>query len=172
MEVQHNSCPKCGCNRLDIFAVMDKTGDHVCVGCKKCRFKGPLARTKAEAWLSWDIAMSIIKQVEKDKTEKEGSIKKPTTRKTILDAAEKCVCQDRQDTYGRPEDSFGAIADLWTAYLGTGKEIDPVDVANMMILLKIGRAKENPKHQDNWVDIAGYAACAGEIAADVYGNDS
>lgn len=93
----------------------------------------------------------------------------PTTRKTILDAAENCVCQDRQDTHGRPEDSFGAIADLWTAYLGTGQEIDPVDVANMMILLKIGRAKANPKHQDNWVDIAGYAACAGEIAAEIYG---
>ena len=98
--------------------------------------------------------------------------KQPTTRKTILDAAEKCVCHDRQDTHGKPEDSFGAIADLWTAYLGTGQEIDPVDVANMMVLLKIGRAKENPKHADNWVDMAGYAACAGEIAADVYGNDS
>lgn len=172
MEVQHNSCPKCGCNRLDIFAVMDKTGDHVCVGCEKCRFKGPLVRTKAEAWLSWDIATSIIKQTEKDKTEKEDSTKKPTTRKTILDAAEKCVCQDRQDTHGRPEDSFGAIADLWTAYLGTGQEIDHVDVANMMVLLKIARAKENPKHTDNWIDMAGYAACAGEIAADEYGNDS
>lgn len=169
MEVQHNSCPKCGCNRLDIFAVMDKTGDHVCVGCKKCRFKGPLVRTKAEAWLSWDIAMSIIKQMEKGKTEKEDSTKKPTTRKTILDAAEKCVCRDRQDTYGRPEDSFNAIADLWTAYLDAGREITPVDVANMMILLKVGRAKENPKHQDNWVDMAGYAACAGEIAAEIYG---
>lgn len=98
--------------------------------------------------------------------------KQPTTRKTILEAAEKCVCQDRQDTYGRPEDSFNAIADLWTAYLDAGREITPVDVANMMILLKVGRAKENPKHQDNWVDMAGYAACAGEIAADVYGNDS
>ena len=169
MEVQHNSCPKCGCNRLDIFAVMDKTGDHVCVGCKKCRFKGPLVRTKAEAWLSWDIAMSIMKQMEKDKTEKEDSTKKPTTRKTILDAAEKCVCHDRQDTHGRPEDSFGAIADLWTAYLDIGRDITPVDVAQMMILLKVGRAKENPKHQDNWVDMAGYAACAGEIAAEIYG---
>lgn len=96
--------------------------------------------------------------------------KQPTTRKTILDAAEKCVCHDRQDTHGRPEDSFGDIADLWTAYKGV--EFDPVDVAQMMILLKIARAKGNPKHADNWIDIAGYAACAGEIAADVYGNDS
>lgn len=39
MEVQHNSCPKCGCNRLDIFAVMDKTGDHVCVVCKNANSK-------------------------------------------------------------------------------------------------------------------------------------
>lgn len=96
--------------------------------------------------------------------------KQPATRKTILDAAEKCVCHDRQDTHGRPEDSFGDIADLWTAYKGV--EFDPFDVAQMMILLKIARAKGNPKHQDNWVDMAGYAACAGEITADVYGNDS
>lgn len=34
---------------------------------------------------------------------------------------------------------------------------------------KVGRAKENPKHQDNWVDMAGYAVCAGEIAAEIYG---
>lgn len=96
--------------------------------------------------------------------------KQPTTRKTILEAAEKCVCHDRQDTHGKPEGSFGAIAELWTAYKGV--EFDPVDVAQMMILLKIARAKGNPKHADNWIDMAGYAACAGEIAADVYGNDS
>nr|DAK94186.1 MAG TPA: hypothetical protein [Caudoviricetes sp.] len=56
---------------------------------------------------------------------------------------------------------------LWTAY--TGNDISPVDVAQMMILLKVARAKGNPKHQDNWVDMAGYAACAGEIAAEIYG---
>lgn len=91
-------------------------------------------------------------------------------RKTILETAEACVCRDRQDQYGKPEDSFSEIAMLWTAY--TGNDISPVDVAQMMILLKVARAKGNPKHQDNWIDIAGYAACAGEIAAEVYGNDS
>ena len=135
MEVQHNSCPKCGCNRLDIFAVMDKTGDYVCVGCKKCRFKGPLVRTKAEAWLSWDIAMSIIKQMEKDKTEKEDSTKKPTTRKNILDAAATCVCKERNNQYGEPEDCFQDIANLWAAYKGV--DFDPFDVAMMMSLLKV-----------------------------------
>ena len=100
-----------------------------------------------------------------------GSKRKETTmeinRKTILETAEACVCRDRQDQYGKPEDSFSEIAMLWTAY--TGNDISPVDVAQMMILLKVARAKGNPKHQDNWIDIAGYAACAGEIAAEIYG---
>lgn len=140
MEIKHNPCPKCG-------------------------FVGPFSQIPMDAWALWDAATA-----ERAETPAEPrKTQQPTTRKTILDAAEKCVCHDRQDTHGRPEDSFGAIADLWTAYLGTGQEIDPVDVANMMILLKIGRAKGNPKHQDNWVDMAGYAACAGEIAAEIYG---
>ena len=53
--------------------------------------------------------------------------------------------------------------------LDIGREITPVDVAQMMILLKVARAKGNQKHQDNWIDVAGYAACAGEIAAEIYG---
>jgi len=36
----------------------------------------------------------------------------------------------------------------------------------MMILLKLARMKGNPSYADNWVDIAGYAACGGEIAGD------
>lgn len=164
MEFEIKPCPKCGGTKLQVVGasrVVDFE-THYYVRCKKCGHEGPYSlRSDSEAKAAWNGAYDAIRQQET-----------PTTRKTILDAAEKCVCRDRQDTHGRPEDSFGAIADLWTAYLGTGQEIDPVDVANMMILLKIGRAKENPKHQDNWVDMAGYAACAGEIAADVYGNDS
>ena len=33
----------------------------------------------------------------------------------------------------------------------------------MMILLKVGRIAGGSLSQDNWVDIAGYAACGGEI---------
>lgn len=163
MEFEIKPCPMCGGTKLQVIGaarVVDFE-THYYVRCKKCGHEGPYSlRGDLEAKAAWNGAYDAMHQQET-----------PTTRKTILDAAEKCVCRDRQDTHGRPEDSFGAIADLWTAYLGTGQEIDPVDVANMMILLKIGRAKENPKHQDNWVDMAGYAACAGEIAADVYGKD-
>jgi len=36
-------------------------------------------------------------------------------------------------------------------------------VGIMMALLKIARLKGNPYHQDNYVDGAGYLACAGEL---------
>lgn len=82
------------------------------------------------------------------------------TRKECLNAAIDAVCKDRENTYGSPEDNFKLIAELWSTY--TGAKISPQDVSVMMILLKTARAK-NSNHDDNFVDIAGYAACAAEI---------
>ena len=42
--------------------------------------------------------------------------------------------------------------------------ISPADVAAMMIMLKISRARQTPTHKDSWVDMAGYAACGYEVA--------
>ena len=92
----------------------------------------------------------------------------PWTRRRVLSEAERCVCGQREQDYGTPEDSFNIIADLWAVYLkGCGVSIDFLeshDVAIMMALLKIARISENPQHMDSWVDLAGYAACGGEIA--------
>ena len=84
------------------------------------------------------------------------------TRKECLDAAAKCVLKDRQNQYGKPEDSFGMIARMWGAYLGVC--VSAHDVAAMMALLKIARFRHNPFHEDNAVDLAGYAACMAETA--------
>jgi len=84
------------------------------------------------------------------------------TRKSILAEAEKCVCTDREQEYGSPEDSFSLIAALWNAYLGD-RVTDAHDVAMMMALLKIARARTGKPKADNYIDLAGYAACAGEI---------
>lgn len=92
--------------------------------------------------------------------------------KSILEEAEKCVCQSRQEEYGPIEDNFGTIAGLWNTYLcsreksegGDGMTISPEDVAIMMCLLKIARISSGQTKEDNYVDIAGYAACAGELA--------
>ena len=84
------------------------------------------------------------------------------TREDILDKAKECVCGKRVTDYGKPEDNFMKIARLWNAYLDTPL-IDAKDVAIMMALLKIARIKGGNGSDDSFVDLAGYAACAGEI---------
>lgn len=82
-------------------------------------------------------------------------------RTGILEKADQIVNGARQEAYGTPEDNFTRIAALWSIYLDAC--ILPVDVAAMMILLKTARVASGQKVVDNWVDIAGYAACGGEI---------
>ena len=81
-------------------------------------------------------------------------------RGTILDKAKETINGARKDAYGNPEDSFSAIAKLWTAY--TGVTFTPHDVAMMMALLKVARIKAGGT-DDSFVDLAGYAACGAEI---------
>ena len=91
------------------------------------------------------------------------------TRKDILAAAERCVCGEREQDYGSPEDNFTVIADLWADYLrGCGVKLDflePHDVAAMLALLKSARIATGHGKADNWIDLAGYAACGGECEA-------
>ena len=85
-----------------------------------------------------------------------------TARAEILDAARQAVTVDRAATHGRAEDTFARIAAVWSARIGV--EITPAQVCILMADLKAARAWGNPEHADNWVDLAGYAACGGEIA--------
>nr|DAJ08064.1 MAG TPA: PROTEIN/RNA Complex, archaeal, ribosomal, 50S, protein.0A [Caudoviricetes sp.] len=92
-------------------------------------------------------------------------------RAEVLDNAKKCVCGQREQDYGTPEDNFSTIGYLWSAYLRAAhpklnialNEITPKDVAIMMSLLKVARIATGSS-EDSFVDLAGYAACAGEIA--------
>ena len=77
-------------------------------------------------------------------------------RNDVLDNAKKIINGERQGTYGNAEDSFSIIAQMWSAYLNT--EILSVDVANMMILMKVARNSSGVYKDDNWIDICGYAA--------------
>ena len=92
------------------------------------------------------------------------------TREEILEQAYKCVCGDRDQSYGSPENSLRTIADLWAPYLrekfvyrGAIVDIEPEDVAAMMVLFKMARVATGSYSADSWVDAAGYAACGGEI---------
>lgn len=82
-------------------------------------------------------------------------------RAEVLKKAERITTGEREQAYGSPEDNFTMIAGMWSAYLQT--PITPEDVATMMILLKTARVKSGHGSDDNWVDIAGYAACGAEI---------
>lgn len=82
-------------------------------------------------------------------------------RSEILDTAKQYVNVDRAGTHGDAESNFGLIACYWSAHLDVG--IGPEDVAIMMTLMKLARAKANPGHADNWIDGCGYLALGGEI---------
>lgn len=84
-------------------------------------------------------------------------------RAEILEAARQCVCGEREQEYGTPENNFALVGKLWEAY--TGHAFSAKDVAMMLALLKVARIKTGVK-ADSFVDLAGYAACAGEIAAE------
>ena len=91
-------------------------------------------------------------------------------RENILKDAIRCVCTDRNDQYGEPEDNFEVIAELWSVYLknvGVASVPDAIgafDVAVMMGLFKIGRLiTAEEQKADTFVDACGYLACAGQI---------
>lgn len=96
-----------------------------------------------------------------------------TTKREILEEAVE-VTGGRGKSYGRPEDNFGRIARLWNQHLvniGLLEEaprgLSVADVAMMMALMKIARLENDPGHHDSWVDLAGYAACGGELAGSI-----
>lgn len=100
-------------------------------------------------------------------------------KREILEEAISVVA-GRGKSYGRPEDNFNRIARLWSTHLVNryGQPVDGVihpypyglpdldaqDVAMMMSLMKIARLQNDTGHHDSWVDLAGYAACGGELA--------
>lgn len=87
-------------------------------------------------------------------------------RAECLEEAGTLVRFSRATDYGDANENFSRIAALWSS-IGiqrNGEQIAGSDVALMMILLKVARHAGNPK-DDNWVDIAGYAALGAELDA-------
>jgi len=85
------------------------------------------------------------------------------SRSQLLDAAKAIINGDRQECYGDAAKSFESIAAIWTWY--TGSYITPVDVCQMMALLKISREKLGAHKVDNFIDQAGYTALGAELSS-------
>lgn len=113
--------------------------------------------------MSQGFTMDIAKQIMGN-----GALgnEQTTPRARILNEAMTITHHDRNANYGNPEDNFKHIANLWNAYLKVSKRdigLTPADVAVMNMFIKVARLGNNPAHHDSAVDIAGYAACLGDI---------
>jgi|688.fasta_scaffold381753_3 hypothetical protein len=65
----------------------------------------------------------------------------------------KAVLKKRESDYGKAEESFKTVAELWSRIIGF--RICGADVAMCMAALKFCREQEKPK-KDNVVDMIGY----------------
>ena len=92
------------------------------------------------------------------------------TRNQILDAAKLCVSDEREKTYGSPENNFECAAQMISGYLGY--PVDAADVAIILALVKISRMTSGVNISDNYLDLAGYAAIAGELTTDDRSGDA
>lgn len=141
---------------------------HGKAGTKSCA--GYAAENPEEVARLLNATVIKDKPITAEAVEKYGEdVKRRLTRADILHAAEKCVCGQREQDYGTPEDNFETIAELWETYLrracvdeAGGVYIDANDVAMMMALLKIARIAAGGGKADSWIDLAGYAACGAE----------
>ena len=94
------------------------------------------------------------------------------TKEEILVKANQLISKTRNETHGDAFKNHAEIAEFWNIFLD-GKlrpmaNITAKDVAIMMILLKISRTNQGEKFNlDNFVDMAGYSAIAGEIGDSV-----
>ena len=86
----------------------------------------------------------------------------------IAATAAELVGGDRDRQHGQKRDNFVRIAAVWQSYLGIRRDpkapLDAVDVGHMMVLMKVARTQSGAVNPDDYIDAAGYAACAGEIA--------
>ena len=90
------------------------------------------------------------------------------TKEEILKKARDLITGDRNETHGDAFQNHAEIAEFWNIFLD--KKLQPMasitaeDVALMMVLMKISRNNQGKKNNlDNFIDMCGYAAIAGEI---------
>ena len=73
------------------------------------------------------------------------------------------VTEVRNQQHGSLYGAHARIARYWSVYLGT--ELDALDVAQLMSLLKLARAQEGDRlFEDHYTDQIGYGGCSAGIA--------
>lgn len=79
----------------------------------------------------------------------------------LLEHALSITTGERAQAYGHPSENLTRTAALIDAYLrGLDRTLTPVDVAAIMIAVKLARLQQSPYHYDSLLDIAGYVSAA------------
>ena len=81
----------------------------------------------------------------------------------ILHKAGNLITGDRKRKHGDYIKNHENIAKLWSGYLGV--DLSALDVLTMMALLKVARTKAGDYDSDNYIDLIGYSALAGQLAS-------
>jgi hypothetical protein len=86
-----------------------------------------------------------------------------TIRGRVLDEARQLTTGDRNVTYGPPDADFARTAGMLNSLFShkLSSPLLPQDVAKIVMCIKLSRSVWNEK-RDNYVDLAGYAACGWE----------
>ena len=86
----------------------------------------------------------------------------------VLQRATDLVGGDRARQHGDKKDNFARIAAVWNGVLQAagkaGAPLDAHDVCNLMEAMKIARRYSGSLNMDDYIDGAGYAGCAYEVA--------
>lgn len=88
----------------------------------------------------------------------------------IAAKASELVGGDRAKTHGDKAENFNRIAAIWNgtlkaAGITTSRSLDGHDVCNLMETMKVARRYTGSFNEDDYIDGAGYSACAGEVRA-------
>lgn len=91
----------------------------------------------------------------------------PASAEDVLIVAADLVTGNRRESHGEMYESFSQVAAMWTSFLNgrdlTVKPLKPHEVCDMMELLKMSRSTKGDFNHDDYIDRAGYAACAFEV---------
>jgi deoxyxylulose-5-phosphate synthase len=88
----------------------------------------------------------------------------------IAAKASDLVGGDRAKQHGDKSENFAKIAAIWNGTLAAAgvvmsRPLDGHDVCNLMETMKVARRYTGSFNVDDYIDGAGYAACAGEVLA-------
>lgn len=89
----------------------------------------------------------------------------------VCSKAADLVGGNRAAQHGDKFKNFDNIAGLWSAYLRSRPDpatpLNAADVGHMMVLMKIARTQTGALNVDDYIDAAGYAGCAAQVAQEL-----